>query len=160
MVAETNERQGEREMKETRENPLTRCYDVPAEWKVTKEEFPWVTASDERWMDRLPFDYGDIMAMSSYFMTKDQIATRLCTNQKTLEKYCQCLFHKSWDFVYDVLLARAKQSGVDVFREYAGNGNATALAIMAHSIMKLDKEDENKGLRITLVNDLGKKDED
>lgn len=146
-------------MKEARENPLTRHYDVPAEWKMDREEFPWVSDDTARWMDGLPFDYGDIMAMSSYFMTKDQIATRLCTDRRTLEKYCQCLFHRSWDYVYDVLLARAKQGGVDVFREYAGNGNATALAIMAHSIMKLDREDEDKGLRITLVNDLGGKDE-
>lgn len=137
-----------------KESPLTEKFDAPAEWVLDRERFPWIGDRQMEWLDSLSFDYGNIMAAVSYFLTKGQVADRLGVQEEDLEKYCQTVWNRSWNSVYTVLLNCAKARGVDLFKYFAGNGNSTALAVMAHSIMKLDKEDADKSLKVTIVNDL------
>ena len=137
---------------------ITENFDTPQLWK-RDERYTWLSPQNIKFLDRFEeendYDYGDIMCYASYFFTKDQIAQVLMTTQEKLEQYCQSLWHKSWDQIYGVLNARAKRAGIDVITEYAKAGNATAMALLGHSIMKLDKEDAANSMRITLVNDLG-----
>lgn len=139
---------------------ITENFDTPQLWK-RDERYTWLSPQNIKFLDRFEeendYDYGDIMCYASYFFTKDQIAQVLMTTQEKLEQYCQSLWHKSWDQIYNVLNARAKRAGIDVITEYAKAGNATAMALLGHSIMKLDKEDAGNSMRITLVNDLGEK---
>ncbi len=139
---------------------ITENFDTPQLWK-RDERYTWLSPQNVRFLERFEedndYDYGDIMCYASYFFTKDQIAAALMTTQEKLEQYCQSLWHKSWDQIYMVLNACAKKTGIDVITEYAKAGNATAMALLGHSIMKLDKEDASNSMRITLVNDLSEK---
>ena len=139
---------------------ITENFDTPQLWK-RDDRYTWLSPANIRFLDRFEeengYDYGDIMCYASYFFTKDQIAQVLMTTQERLEQYCQSLWHKSWDQIYNVLNACAKRAGIDVITEYAKAGNATAMALLGHSIMKLDKEDAGNSMRITLVNDLNEK---
>ena len=136
---------------------ITENFDTPQLWK-RDERYTWLSPANIRFLDRFEeengYDYGDIMCYASYFFTKDQMASVLMTTQEKLEQYCQSLWHKSWDQIFTVLNACAKKTGIDVITEYAKAGNATAMALLGHSIMKLDKEDAANSMRITLVNDL------
>ena len=139
---------------------MTENFDTPQLWK-RDGRYTWLSPRNvsflERFEEENDYDYGDIMCYASYFFTKEQIAAALMTTQEKLEQYCQSLWHKSWDQIYAVLNACAKRSGIDVITEYAKAGNATAMALLGHSIMKLDKEDAGNSMRITLVNDLDEK---
>lgn len=146
-----DEKEGEGEMKD---NPLTEMFDRPAEWKLDRKRCPWLSDKEVKFLESMPFDYGNIMAAVSYFLTKEQVAERLLTTEEELDKYCQTLWNRSWNSVYTVLLKAAKEAGIDTFKWFANKGNATALSIMAHSIMKLDREDNDKSLKVTIVNDL------
>jgi hypothetical protein len=88
-------------------------------------------------------------------MTYGQMASLLMTDEKELDKYTETLWKRPSRVVYDALLMANRNIAVDdVFRKYAEAGNATAMSIMAHSVMGMDREAKGVDMRVKIVNDI------
>ena len=125
----------------------------PAAWSYA--DFPWLTDEELRELEHYPFDFGDILLCETRFLSSEQIQSRLLCNAEDLDSYCLIVFEKPWPVVHEALSIAARDMTVDeVFRPWAEQGNSTALAIMAHNVVKLDKESSAKEMRVRIINDL------
>lgn len=129
-------------------------FEQPQLWQFNRELYPELSDKDIEWMESLPFDWGDIMAVAGYFFTKDQICSCLNTNNADINEYVLKIVGKDWTYVYESLWWKAQCQGRDLIKEFANQGNATAMGLLGHQIMKLDREEQAKAMKITIVNDL------
>lgn len=137
-------------------NPMLEFVDDPQLWSVDDERYDWLNEETRNYLkNAFQFDYYDMMYCAGRFMTYGQMMTLLMTDEKELDKYTTTLWHRPSRAVYDALLLANRNSAVkDVFQKYAEAGNATAMSIMANSVMKMDKDAHNADMRIMIVNDI------
>lgn len=135
---------------------MTEFFDEPKAWSLEDHEtdYPWLTDKDIERLDAFPFDYGDIMEAEGYFIDEDSMLELLMCTKEDLNNYCLILWRKDWPMVHRVLRQRARANSVGTFRNWANNGNATAMSILANGVMKLNSEAQKHALSIQLVNDL------
>lgn len=127
----------------------------PSRWSLDDERYTWLTEKDKEYLKSFPFDYGDILDAENHFSTPKQIQDLLMCTESDLDKYCQCLWRKSWNVIHNALYVAARNQAVDeVFLPYAKDGHSTAMTILTSQIMRLSREDDNNTLRIKIVNDL------
>lgn len=135
---------------------ITEFLQNPSQWNLHDERYDWLTQHDYDYLERFDFDFGDILDCENHFNTPEQICDRLMCTPNDLDKYCQCLWKKPWDMIHKALYIAAKDDAVDeVFMPFARQGNATAMTVLTHHIIRLGQEDRNNALTIKIVNDLG-----
>lgn len=141
----------------TVKNYITEFLQNPSQWRLDDERYDWLSDRDKEYLTtQFDFDYGDILDCENHFNTIEQTCDRLMCTEKDLDSYCQKLWNKPFSMIHKALYIAAKDGAVDdVFMPFARQGNATAMTILTHHIMKLDKEERNNALTIKIVNDLG-----
>ena len=137
-------------------NPMLEFVDDPQLWSVDDERYDWLSDDTRTYLKQaFAFDYYDMMYCAGRFMTYGQMASLLMTDEKELDKYTETLWKRPSRVVYDALLMANRNIAVDdVFRKYAEAGNATAMSIMAHSVMGMDREAKGVDMRVKIVNDI------
>lgn len=92
--------------------------------------------------------------MIAAFVPRDNIPVALGVDYANIDHFCKQVYGMNYADTYTRLSGIADYWSRNVFKNLAYAGNQSAIKIMAEHFMGLSNDNKNKGVNITIVNDL------
>lgn len=106
-------------------------------------------------------DWGEaFMAMASLMMGKEEICKALDMTAKELNEECWKRYNMEADDAIALVRARSRLWTTATVQKLAGQGNKTALQIYVEHVDRLAADERGKELKVVVVSDVGKDDEE
>jgi hypothetical protein len=102
------------------------------------------------------FDQSTFEDLIDSFTPKDDIAVILGVPPMELDRFCKIVYGMTYAETYDKLIRMSKAIFRKVVVGLAAKGNTTALNLAATNFANLQGEDENKALKVVIVDDIPK----
>lgn len=122
---------------------------------VDLDRFPYLNDVQKKWCDSLTFDIGNINHYIKSFARKDDIPKVLMVRAHDLDNYLMTVFHIGWDDYYLAARLHAKSELGYVMKDWAEQGNSTALKV-ASIMAGLEEEEARDRRHVTIVIDTKK----